>query len=165
MSQMGTHTYVGAGTELREFEGHITIGDYCSIADCVTIFGGGEHRSDKVSTYPFDAKMGLGTATSFSRGDVVIGSDVWIGTRAIILPGVTISHGAVIGAGAVVTHDVPPYAVFVGVPAGYIRFRFDTNTVNRLLAVAWWDWPEEKVREFVPLMDDIEAFLEAAEKR
>jgi virginiamycin A acetyltransferase len=163
MLSVGEHTYWGGGTDFREFEGNITIGDYCSIADCVTIMAGGEHKMDKVSTFPFDVKMGVGTLTSFSRGDVVIGSDVWIGSHAIILPGVTIGHGAVIGAGAVVTHDVGPYEIAVGVPARVKGQRFDDITLFRLVNLAWWEWPEEKVLEFVPLFDDIEAFLKAAE--
>jgi virginiamycin A acetyltransferase len=162
MVSVGPHTYMGAGTELREFEGNITVGDYCSIADAVTVMAGGEHKTDRVSTYPFDVKMEVGNVTSFSRGDVTIGSDVWIGSRVIILPGVTIDHGAVIGAGAVVTHDIPPYAVAHGIPARVHRYRFDPDIIQRLLACAWWEWDEERVREMVPLMEDIEAFLEAA---
>jgi virginiamycin A acetyltransferase len=162
MSEVGPHTYMGAGTELREFEGHITIGDYCSIADCVVMMAGGEHKTDRVSTYPFDVKMGIGSATSFSRGDVVIGSDVWIGSHAIILPGVNIGHGAVIGAGAVVTGDVMDYSVAIGVPARHIRFRFDESTIERLIRSEWWTWPEDRIREMVPLMEDIEAFLKEA---
>jgi acetyltransferase-like isoleucine patch superfamily enzyme len=162
MTTIGPHTYTGCGTEFREFEGTITIGDYCSLADSVLIIAGGEHRMDRVSTYPFDVKMGVGTLTSFSRGDVMIGSDVWIGTRAIILPGVTIGHGAVIGAGAVVTHDIPPYAVAGGVPARVLRYRFDASTIERLIQSEWWNWPEEKVIAMVPLMTDIPVFLKAA---
>jgi acetyltransferase-like isoleucine patch superfamily enzyme len=164
MPEVGPHTYMGAGTELREFEGHITIGDYCSIADVVTIMAGGEHKTDRVSTFPFDVKMGVGNLTSFSRGDVVIGSDVWIGSRAIILPGVNIGHGAVIGAGAVVTGDIMDYSVAVGVPARHIRFRFDAPTIERLIRSEWWNWDEARVIEMVPLMEDIPAFLEAAER-
>jgi acetyltransferase-like isoleucine patch superfamily enzyme len=163
MTTVGEHTYMGCGTEFREFEGTITIGDYCSLADSVLIIAGGEHRMDRVSTYPFDVKLGVGTLTSFSRGNVVIGSDVWIGTRAIILPGVTIGHGAIIGAGAVVTRDVPPYARAFGVPAKVKSYRFDDYTIDRLIKSAWWDWPEEKVIAMVPLMVDIPAFLKAAE--
>ena len=163
MTSVGPHTYVGGGTELRAFEGNITVGDYCSIGDFVLVFGGGEHDATRVSTYPFDVKMGVGTRSSFSRGDVVIGSDVWIGSHAIILPGVTIGHGAVIGAGAVVSRDIPPYAVAVGVPARVVKYRFDEVTIARLLATEWWTWPEARVCESVPLMTDVGAFLEAAE--
>ena len=160
---IGSHSYYGGGTEFREFEGQISIGDYCSLGDGILILAGGEHRRDRVSTYPFDVKMGTGSLTSFSRGDVVVGSDVWIGSRTLVLPGVTIGHGAVIGAGSVVTRNIPPYAVAVGVPARVISYRFDDATIARLLATEWWDWPEERVLASVLLMADIPAFLEAAE--
>jgi len=158
---VGPHTYCGSNCEFRPFEGHVIIGDYCSIADQVMFIAGGEHLMGRVSTFPFLVKFGIGSFPSMSRGDVVVGSDVWIGTRAIFLPGVSVGHGAVIGAGAVVTRDVPPYAVAAGNPARVVRYRFDEETIARLLACAWWEWPEEKVREYVPLMDDPLTFLEA----
>lgn len=159
--EIGRHTYHGAGCAFSEFEGRITIGDYCSIGEAVTILAGGEHHTDAVSSYPFAAKFGVGDLCSFSRGDVAIGSDVWIGSHAIILPGVTIGHGAVIGAGAVVPRNVPDYAVAVGNPARVVRRRFDDATIARLISTAWWTLPESRVRELVPLMRDVEAFLEA----
>ncbi len=79
------------------------------------------------------------------RGDTVLGNDVWIGMEAVILPGVTIGHGAIIAAKSVVTHDVPPYAIVAGNPAKLVKTRFDDRTIRRLLAVAWWDWPVDKI--------------------
>ena len=81
------------------------------------------------------------------KGDIVIGNDVWIGYEAVILAGVTIGDGAVIGSRAVVTKDVPPYTIVGGVPAKTIRRRFDEDTVEELLGLRWWDWPEEVIRE------------------
>ena len=81
------------------------------------------------------------------KGDIVIGNDVWIGYEAVILAGVTIGDGAVIGSRAVVTKDVPPYTIVGGVPAKTIRRRFDKDTVEELLRLRWWDWPEEMIRE------------------
>ena len=81
-----------------------------------------------------------------SKGDIVIGSDVWIGYEAVILSEVTIGDGAIVGARAVVTKDVPPHAVVGGVPAKNIRRRFHEDTVARLMELKWWDWPEEKIR-------------------
>jgi carbonic anhydrase/acetyltransferase-like protein (isoleucine patch superfamily) len=99
------------------------------------------------------------------RGDVRIGNDVWLGSDAMIMSGVTIGDGAVVGAGAVVTKDVPPYGVVVGNPARVARMRFSDDAVSRLLALRWWDWPDEKIEQFLPLMlsSDVEAFLDAAE--
>lgn len=82
-----------------------------------------------------------------NKGDIVIGNDVWIGYEAVILAGVTIGDGAVIGARAVVTKDVAPYTVVGGVPARPIKKRFLDGTIQRLLELRWWDWPEERIRE------------------
>ena len=99
-----------------------------------------------------------------NKGDTHVGNDVWIGYRATIMPGVTIGHGAIIGACAVVTRDVPPYAIVGGNPARVIRMRFEADTVARLLTLAWWDWPMEKITRFAPLLTgDVAAFLEAVE--
>jgi acetyltransferase-like isoleucine patch superfamily enzyme len=142
----------------------LKIGRYCSIAANVTIFLGSEHRTDWVSTYPFpalweDARSILGHP--LSKGDVVIGNDVWIGYNVTILSGVTIGDGASIGACSVVTRDVPPYAVVAGNPAQIIRYRFKEETVQALLRIKWWDWPDEKVNENIRLIcsNSIDAFV------
>lgn len=80
-----------------------------------------------------------------NKGDIRIGNDVWIGYEAVIFAGVTIGDGAIIGTRALVTKDVPPYTIVGGVPAKPIRKRFDDNTIQRLLEIRWWDWPEEKI--------------------
>lgn len=82
-----------------------------------------------------------------NKGDIVIGSDVWIGFEAVILGGVTVGDGAVIGARAVVTKDVPPYTIVGGVPAKPIRKRFSDEVISRLLKLQWWNWPEERIRK------------------
>lgn len=89
---------------------------------------------------------------------LVIGSDVWIGSRAVILPGITIGHGAVIAAGAVVTKDVAPYTIVAGVPARPIRRRFPQETADLLLASRWWEWDDETIRARLPEFEDVEAF-------
>ena len=96
-----------------------------------------------------------------------MGNDVWIGMEAMIMSGVTIGDGAVIGARAVVTKDVPPYTVVVGSPAVAIKKRFDDETIERLLAIKWWDWDDSRIEKALPMLlnNDIKAFFEAAEKQ
>lgn len=130
----------------------LKIGKFCSIADGVFILLGGNHRVDWVTTYPFSAlpndwpEAADITGHPSSNGDVIIGSDVWIGHQAIILSGVSIGDGAVVGARAVVTRNVPPYAIVVGNPATMVRKRFDDATIRELQRVKWWDWSIEKIR-------------------
>ena len=82
-----------------------------------------------------------------NKGDIIIGNDVWIGFEAVILAGVTIGDGAIIGARAVVTKDVPPYTIVGGVPAKPIKKRFDKNIITHLLRMKWWDWPDKKIAQ------------------
>lgn len=127
----------------------LVIGSFCAIASRARFFmNGGNHDMRALSTFPFGifggewAKVAPGGA---SRGDTVVGSDVWIGYGAVIMPGVRIGHGAVVGAGALVTADVEPYAVVGGNPARVIRKRFPAQVVERLLDLSWWDWPVERI--------------------
>ena len=82
-----------------------------------------------------------------SRGDTIVGNDVWLGYGALVMPGVNIGHGAVVAAGSLVASDVPPYAIVAGNPARVVRRRYDDADVERLLRAAWWDWPVELVSE------------------
>jgi acetyltransferase-like isoleucine patch superfamily enzyme len=148
----------------------LKVGAFCSIANGVQIFLGGEHRSDWVTTYPFNVlwPQAAGfTGHPKTKGDVVIGNDVWVGADAVILSGVTIGDGAVIGARAVVSRDVEPYQVVAGNPARAVRMRFEPRIVERLLALRWWDWDDARIEARLPLMlnSDIEAFLSACEAR
>ncbi len=151
------------GTTLR-------IGSYTSIAEQVEIFLGGHHRTEWLSTYPFPALIPEASGIqgyAVSRGDVLIGSDVWLCSNAVILSGVTVGHGAVVAAGAVVSRDVAPYSVVAGNPARHIRWRFPEATRQALLEAAWWDWPEQEVRSVSQLLcsEQIDAFLEYAQQR
>ena len=131
----------------------LVIGRFCAIAEGARfIMNGANHAMSGFSTYPFNI-FGHGWEEGFDpqswerelRGDTVIGNDVWIGMEAIILPGVTVGDGAIIGARAVVAADVPAYAIVAGNPAHVIKRRFDDRTIERLQAIAWWNWPVEKI--------------------
>ena len=132
----------------------LKIGKFCSIAcGAKFLFTSANHALRSLSTYPFPIffeEWGLDAKDIRQawdkRGDIVIGNDVWIGYEAVILSGVTVGDGAVIGARAVVTKDVPPYTVVGGVPAKPIRKRFDDRTAETLRALRWWEWDEEKIR-------------------
>ncbi|MFH6599202.1 CatB-related O-acetyltransferase [Ectopseudomonas khazarica] len=148
----------------------LRIGAYTSIAEQVEIFLGGHHRSDWVTTYPFPAMIDEAadvSAYAFSRGDVVIGSDVWLCTGAMILSGVSIGDGAVVAAGAVVSRDVEPYSIVAGNPARHVRWRFSEDERQALLAARWWEWPEDEVRQVSRLLcsERLEAFLAYARDR
>lgn len=142
-----------------------TVGKYSSISTGTTILLGGEHRIDWVTTYPFSTLWP--EAVNYkghprTKGNVVIGHDVWIGYEALILSGVTIGSGAVVAARSVVTKDVPPYAIVGGNPAKFIRYRFDQETILKLLSIAWWDWPKEEISKAMPflLSDNIQNFID-----
>lgn len=141
---VGRYTYGEPWLRLWTDEDKIKIGSFCSISSGVNIFGGGEHNSNWISTYPFRIVFDLTLANSDghpkTKGITTIGSDVWIGHGATILSGVTVGDGAIIGANAVVAKDVPPYSVVVGNPAKVIRLRFPKDKVEKLLKLKWWDW-------------------------
>ncbi|HHO77101.1 MAG TPA: CatB-related O-acetyltransferase [Deltaproteobacteria bacterium] len=152
---------LGEGSTLK-------IGAFCSISSGVQIFLGGEHRTDWVTTYPFNIVWKAGNMIKGhprTKGDVVIGNDVWVGTESIILSGVTIGDGAVVAARSVVTKDIPPYTIAGGNPARPIRKRFDDDIIQRLLSIRWWDWDEAMIESYLPMLlnSDIRAFLDAAE--
>lgn len=133
----------------------LVIGKFCSIAcGAKFIFTSANHTLKSLSTYPFPVfyeEWNLNPADVTdawdNKGDIVVGNDVWIGYEAVILSGVTIGDGAIIGARAVVTKDVPPYTIVGGVPAKPIRKRFNDETVAKLLELKWWDMPEEKIAQ------------------
>ncbi len=124
---------------------------------------------DWVTTYPFnvlwDAARDI-KGHPRSKGDVNIGHDVWIGAEALIMSGVTIETGAVIGARAVVTHNIPAYCIAAGNPARVVKKRFNDTIISRLLDIEWWGWDDARIEKYLYLMldDDIEKFLETVEK-
>lgn len=136
----------------------LLIGKFCSIAcGAKFIFTSANHTLKSLSTYPFPLffeEWGLDKREVASawdnKGDIEIGNDVWIGYEAVVLSGVHIGDGAIIGARAVVTRDVPPYTIVGGVPATEIRKRFDEATINKLLQVRWWNLPFETINDLLP---------------
>lgn len=142
----------------------LRIGRFCAIGPNVAL-ALGNHCTDLVTTYPFKALAAFwptaaaGADDHASRGDIVLGDEVWLGANCTVLSGVTI------GSGAVVRRDVPPCAIVTGNPATLLRHRFDGATIERLLRVCWWAWPDARIAEYLPLIlgTDIEAFLGRAE--
>ena len=135
----------------------LIIGRFCSIAcGAKFLFTSANHAMRSLSTYPFPIffeEWGLDrtrVADAWdNKGDIVVGSDVWIGYEAVVLSDVTIGDGAIIGARAVVTRNVPPYAIVGGVPARLIRKRFDDKAIETLLRLKWWNWPSEKIARHI----------------
>ena len=152
----------------------LLIGKFCSIAcGAKFLFNSANHALGSLSTYTFPIfyeEWGLdrrSVADAWdNKGDIVVGNDVWIGYEAVILSGVTIGDGAVIGARAVVTKDVPPYTIVGGVPARLIRRRFDDATIEALLDLRWWDWEPEHIRQALPALQagDIAALRKLLEE-
>jgi virginiamycin A acetyltransferase len=162
--EVGEYTYYDHPERALDFERdavlyafgpeRLVIGRFCAIAAGARfLMGGANHASLGPSTYPFgifgapwDHTLDLVYAAP-SRGDTIVGHDVWIGYQALVLPGVEIGHGAIVAAASVVSADVPPYAIVAGNPARVVRRRYDDADVQRLLRAAWWDWPIASVTE------------------
>jgi acetyltransferase-like isoleucine patch superfamily enzyme len=143
---IGDYTYGSKHLKIIGDDSDIIIGKFCSIAENVTIFAGAYHRTDWFTTYPFGhvneshfPKVQKGCGHPTTKGDVIIGNDVWIATGAVIMSGVKIGDGAVIGAFSVVTKDVDPYTIVGGNPAKQIRKRFNNEVINKLLELKWWN--------------------------
>ena len=158
---------VGKGTygELNVLQFETTcckliIGNYCSIAPEVVFMTDGEHSYKSISTYPFATRYFNKSIDTLSKGDIIVGDDVWIGYGAIIMSGVNIGQGAVIAAGAVVTKDVPPYAIVGGIPASVIKYRFEKHIIDELLRVDYKKISindiEQNLNKLYCELDDIE---------
>jgi len=164
---MGPHSYIAptvhyyAGDKCR-----ISIGDWSAFAAEVEIMPGGNHRIDTVASYPIRRRFRLAgyedDGQPWSKGDVNIGSDVWIGRGVRILGGVTIGHGAVVAAWSTVTHDIEPYGIVAGAPAKHLRHRFDQAIIEALLRIAWWNWPEDLILQRADELGspDIQGFID-----
>ncbi|MBT9474146.1 MAG: CatB-related O-acetyltransferase [Pseudomonadota bacterium] len=134
------------------------IGDYvCIGAEAVILMGGNHtHRTDWFSLYPFEDVI---LEAYQGKGDTVIADGAWIGMRAMLMPGVTLGEGAIVASGAIVTKDVAPYMIVAGNPATPVRSRFEARTVERLLELKIYEWPQAKFDALRPMVcaADIEA--------
>lgn len=152
-SFIGSFSYTGINTIIN----FAKLGKFCSIARNVDI-GGFDHDYTKVTTMPSYRLKQLFSnekpKVGIEDGYCIIGNDVWIAAGAQILHKVSIGDGAVIGAGSVVTKDVPPYAIVVGVPAKIIKFRCKEDLIDRLLKIKWWDWPKSVIQDNLDLLEE-----------
>lgn len=136
----------------------LKIGSFCSIANGVEFYLGGEHQLDTFTTYPFGhiyteyLPFEANPNHPLSKGDIVIGNDVWIGSNVTILSGVNIGHGAVLGANSLITKDVNPYCIVAGNPAKVIKQRFNYSIIEELLNLSWWNLDIEKISKIIPLL-------------
>ena len=158
-----------------EFGDRLIIGKFCQIASGVKfIMGPANHRLCSVTTYPFNVFGGVWSERTPPhmeqlprKGDTIVGSDVWIGRESVVMPGVKIGDGAIIAAYSVVAGDVPPYTLYGGNPARFIKKRFDDALTALLLRLKWWDLPPEELAERLPLLcdSDLERVRAALEER
>jgi len=170
---VGNNTYGHNTMNIRRWDSdvnprcNVNIGKFCSIADDITVLTNGNHKYNRVTTYPFSELNWIPitkeNASACGKGDINIGNDVWIGHKSFIHSGITIGDGAVIAACSNITKDVPPYSLVGGNPAKVIKYRFDIETIQSLLQIKWWDWPQEKIRETLPFLlkdDGCKSFIE-----
>lgn len=162
-TRLGAYSYVAQDARINV----LTCGKFCSIGPHVKT-GYGMHPVDRVSTHPVFYSNAGQCGTVFRKTvifeeslETVLGNDVWIGAGAILVDGITIGDGAVVAAGAVVTSDVPPYAIVIGIPAKVLRFRATPEQIAAIRQLAWWDWPHETLRERIDdFAGSLPAFLE-----
>jgi acetyltransferase-like isoleucine patch superfamily enzyme len=148
----------------------LIVGNFCSIAEGVNIYLGGNHRTDWVTTYPFGHRNQNifntfnGQGHPSTKGGITIGNDVWIGRNATIMSGVTIGDGAVIANNSHVVKNVEPYSLVGGNPAKFIKYRFTQEQIEKLLEIKWWYWDDDKINKFTPLLcnNNIDEFIEQA---
>lgn len=174
---VGDYTYYDDPEDSENFERNVLyhfpfigdkliIGKFCALAKGVRfIMNGANHKLSGISTYPFQI-FGNGWEEVMPqpgdlpyKGDTIVGNDVWIGYEALIMPGVSIGNGAIVSSRSVVTADVAPYTIIGGNPAKPIKARFEPDVVSKLEALAWWDWPVEKISRNLKLIvsADVEA--------
>lgn len=146
---IGKNTYGGiAVLNYNDFY-KLTIGNFCSIATDVMFILDADHYTNHISTFPFKVKLLGEKQEGVSKGDIIVDDDVWIGYGATIMSGVHIGQGAVVAAGAVVTKDVPPYAIVGGVPAKVIKYRFEPEMIEELLKIDYSKLTKEDIEKHI----------------
>lgn len=156
--EIGEYSYGKPTILFNESSATLKIGKFCSIAQNVKIYLGGNHRTDWISTYPFNALPNYFPESSHilghpaTKGDVVIGNDVWIGNDVSVLSGVTIGDGAVIGAGSILSKNVGAYEIWAGNPARYIKTRFTAQQIDEIKKIQWWNWDIKKIKANTELL-------------
>lgn len=148
--KVGNHTYGNLYVHISNTEKKLTIGNYCSIAENVCFVLNSDHPLHSISTFPFKTVvLGFSNNEAVSKGDIIVDDDVWIGYGATIMSGVHIGQGAVVAAGAVVTKDVPPYAIVGGVPAKVIKYRFEPEMIEELLKIDYAKLSKEDIEKHI----------------
>lgn len=173
----GRHTYGVENVTIHRFREsahfhYLRIGNFCSIAMNCEVFLGGNHYTNLVTTFPFglvskeafpraDNPVNAYMKGSYSKGDVIIENDVWIGAHVTLMSGVHVGNGAVIAANSHVIKDVPPYAIVGGNPARVIKYRFTPHQIDALERIQWHQWSDEVINERVLdiLSPDVDAFI------
>ena len=157
---VGKGTYGGVNALIFSDTLRLSIGSYCSIAPDVSFIAGADHSMSFVSTFPYRVKVMGEKYEAVSKGNIIIDDDVWIGYGATILSGVHISQGAVVAAGAVVSRDVPPYAIVGGIPAKVIKYRFNPQVIRYLLTLDYSKLTEDLIRQHI---DDLYTEIDSLE--
>ena len=165
----GKYTYGTPTIFWKNDDAKLIVGNFCSIADGVKIYLGGNHRTDWVTTYPFGHTNQHifkfnGHGHPSTKGDVIIGNDVWIANNVTIMSGVTIGDGVVIANNSHVVKNVEPYSLVGGNPAKLIKYRFTKEQIENLLEIKWWDWDDDKINKYTPLLcnNNIDDFIKLA---
>jgi acetyltransferase-like isoleucine patch superfamily enzyme len=170
----GKYTYICGTPEIlwESDKSKLIIGKFCSIAENLKVYLGGNHNKEWVTTYPFghinqrifNNFNGYGQPST--KGSIIIGNDVWISANVTIMSGVKIGDGAIIANNSHVIKDVEPYSLVGGNPAKLIKYRFTPEQIKELLLIKWWDWEDEKINKFTPLLcnENIDEFIKQAKK-
>ena len=163
----GKYTYGTPNILWKNKDANLVVGNFCSIANNVNIYLGGNHKTDWVTTYPFGHinqnifNKFNGEGHPSTKGDVIVGNDVWIGNNVTIMSGVTIGDGVVIANNSHVVKNIEPYSLVGGNPAKLIKYRFTPEQIEKLLVIKWWYWEDDKINNHTNLLcnDNIDEFI------